>query len=137
MKLLFHSPDGRLTVEAEPKSIKGAFQAITEIRTFLVTEPCGICKSKATYPNLKTPKGYKYYEWVCADCGAVFQFGQKQESEELFPKRRDENGPLPNGGWSKYQAGQQGGQAPHNGSGHSQAPFREPQDYSQESEVPF
>lgn len=133
MKLIIDA-DGRLTAELEPKSIKDSFFAIGQVRAFLIAEPCGLCKSKNTYPNLKTPKGYKYYQWECGDCGAVFQFGQTQEGEHLFPKRNDGNGQaLPNKGWSKYKAGNQDQR---NGSAHSQEPSREPQDYPQE-EIPF
>lgn len=136
MKLIIKQ-DGSLEAHVEPKTIKDGFRAIGEVRAFLISEPCGCCKSKNTFPSFKTPKGYKYYQWECADCGAVFQFGQTQEGDNLFPKRNSQDGqPLPNRGWAKYQGGNQGSQAQSNSSGHSQEPRREPQDYSQE-EVPF
>lgn len=136
MKLIIKQ-DGTLEAHVEPKTIKDGFRAIGEVRAFLIAEPCGCCKSKNTFPSFKTPKGYKYYQWECADCGAVFQFGQTQEGDNLFPKRKDQNGAaLPNKGWAKYQDGHHG-QAQQSRNGHSQEPSREPQDYSQENEVPF
>lgn len=134
MKLIIKQ-DGSLEAHVEPKTIKDGFRAIGEVRAFLIAEPCGCCKSKNTFPSFKTPKGYKYYQWECADCGAVFQFGQNQEGDGLFPKRNDQNHqPLPNRGWSKYQGN---GQAPRNGQASgSQEPAREPESYPQE-ELPF
>lgn len=133
MKLTFKSPDGSLTVEAEPKTIKDGFDAIGQIKNLLMPEPCGCCKSKATYPASKTAGGYKFFEWVCPDCGAAMTLGEMKPEKggHLFVKRKDKDGNvLPNKGWSVYQGNGQR-EAPH-----SQEPNKEPQQYADE-EVPF
>ena len=106
MKLTFRSSDGSLTVEVEPKTIKDCFEAIGQVNDFLISEPCGCCKSKSTFPQAKHTKDYVFYEWKCRDCGATFSFGQAKEGGRLFPKRKDKNGAvLPNRGWFIYEAG--------------------------------
>ncbi len=132
MKIIFTSPNGQLTVEAEPKTIKDSFEAIGQINEFLIPGPCGCCKGINTYPNAKHTKEYVFFEHVCRDCGAAFSFGQAKEGGRLFPKRNDKDGkPLMNRGWSVYQGNGQ------HAAPQSQEPNREPQAYSQEEEVPF
>lgn len=135
MKLTYTSTDGSLKIEADPKSMKDAMDALGCIHEYLMPEPCGCCQSKDTYARKKTTGEYTYFQWACKKCGAEFYFGQYKEGGGLFPKRTDKEGPLPNRGWSVYKPNS-GHQAPAR-NGYSQEPAREPQDYSQENEVPF
>jgi hypothetical protein len=105
MKLTFRSADGSLTVEAEPKTIKDAFEAVGQVNEFLISEPCGCCKSVNTFPRAKHSGDYVFYEWCCRACGAAISFGQAKEGGRLFLKRNDKNkNPLPDKGWSVYKA---------------------------------
>jgi hypothetical protein len=52
-----------------------------------------------------------YYELVCRDCNAQFGFGQKKNGFDLFPKRKNDQGYLPNRGWSKWSGGNEKSEA--------------------------
>jgi hypothetical protein len=108
MKVILHSPDGNMTVEAEPKSILHAFEVIGQISEFLFPSVCGCCESGKTFPQAKHAQEYTFYQHVCRDCGATFSFGQTKLDGRLFPKLLDrDNNPLPNKGWSIYRGGRQ------------------------------
>ncbi len=135
MKLTFTSQDGSLKVEAEPKTMKDAFEAIGQVNEFLIAEPCGVCKKTGTYPRARKTKDYVFYEWFCPNCTATFMIHQSKEGGRLFTKRTDKDGKeLPNNGWSVYNPSRA---APSNNNAFGQEPAREPQSYSQEEEVPF
>jgi hypothetical protein len=43
-----------------------------------------------------------HYELICGACGGQFSFGQHKKGGSLFPKRKGDNGFLPNRGWHKW-----------------------------------
>jgi hypothetical protein len=54
---------------------------------------CGLCKSEAIVPIIRKSKDKKgkeftYYEMKCVDCNARLAFGQANDTENLFPKRK-------------------------------------------------
>jgi len=70
---------------------------------FEAASSCGCCQSRELRFRHRKAEKFDYYELVCSECGARFQFGQHQEGGGLFPKRRGEDGSsLPNHGWSKW-----------------------------------
>lgn len=143
MKLVFKSADGGLTVEADPKSFKDAFEACGQINELLIPGPCGKCNSKSTYPQAKHTKDYVFYEHKCRDCGATFSFGQTKEGGRLFPKLTDKEGhALPNKGWSVYQANGSSPSGSFGSDGYKDPPSRQANEpagrtHSSDDEVPF
>jgi hypothetical protein len=120
MKATYTSSNGRLQFAVEgatPKELFGELAAIQEV--FDAENRCGCCQSDDIHYRLRTSvaksgknagKSFDYYELVCMGCNARFSFGQTQEGGSLFPKRREDGKPLPNGGWSKYDANSAAGQ---------------------------
>ena len=130
-----------LQFEAESDTQKGLFEALANIdknfnEVFGETN-CGQCKSDNIYfkirdveaeekgedgkvkldPKTKKPKmkKYRYYEVACRDCWAALSFGQHQEGETLFPRRKLSDGTWDNThrGWKAYvKKGQNTGQTP-------------------------
>ena len=80
---------GETWIEVDCMSVKDAVQAISEYAEFFAEGECGLCKSRAVSPgHRRTKEGWNYYSMECLDCGARLDFGQTQEGERLFPKRR-------------------------------------------------
>ena len=108
MEAQYRAFNGRLVIKVEGANIKDIFKAISPIAEVLDQDQvCGACKS----PNIRlrhrvTTKGrdsFDYYELACGACSARLELGQLKQGGGLFPKRKDDNGYLPNFGWTKYQ----------------------------------
>lgn len=106
----------RLTFSVEANTQKELFEKVAEVDTFAEVfgiQQCGCCKNKnikfqvrLAEDKKKKGKYFKFYELLCSNfkCRAKFSFGQLQEGDRLFPKRKDENGEyLPNDGWVKFK----------------------------------
>ncbi len=100
MKALYTTANGRLKFELQAENVKDLFREVAQIEEIFDAEKkCGLCQSANIKPHYReTPDGYKFYELLCADCDAQFQFGQKKNTEALFPKRKEGTG-----GWKKYE----------------------------------
>jgi hypothetical protein len=109
VKCHYKTANNRITFEIEGGNQKAVFQGIADVQDVFETEDkCGLCNSTALRFRVrsvtKDGKQYKYFELVCSNCWARFDFGQNQVGETLFPKRQDKDGNyLPNRGWYKYQ----------------------------------
>jgi len=103
MKVHYRTGDGRITFEVEADGQKGVFKEIAKLQEVFEAEcACGACTStRIRFQHRKSGK-YDYFEMVCNDCRARFEYGQALEGGTLFPKRREKGKPLPNGGWTKF-----------------------------------
>ena len=103
MKIHWYSHDRRIAVEVEG-DMKEVFKQLASVQeVFDAESACGCCNSANIRYNHRNNEGNDYFEMVCNDCRARFQFGQiKKDKDALFPKRRDNGKLLPNGGWDLY-----------------------------------
>lgn len=110
MDLTYVSQCGRYTVRVSNPDVKTLFKAIASFQE--IFEHNSVVINGKTVPSadiqLRVRKAdkYEYYEAVYAGndpelFGYKLSFGQA-ESGGLFPKRRDDNGPIPNFGWHKW-----------------------------------
>src|SRR5688572_21338136 len=89
-----------LKFELVADNAKDLFQQVAEIQEVFEAETeCGLCHVEDIHYSYREVGAYKYYELRCGACGAQFQFGQKIQGGQLFPKRTKDKEPLPNGGW--------------------------------------
>lgn len=105
MKAHLKTKDGRITFEVEGGNQKELFEQIASVQeVFDIEQNCGCCESRAVRFQVREVDGHKFFEMVCNDCGARFQFGQTKQGNRLFPKSKAEDGSaLPNHGWAKWQ----------------------------------
>lgn len=106
MKVKYSSPDGRMEVEVEGDQ-KQVFRDISSFQEIFENLKCGKCGStniRLVVRNVtKGNKTYEYFEARCLDCGAKLEFGQSQDENTLFPKKKTEEGEWkPDGGWTKW-----------------------------------
>jgi len=102
MEAQLKAAGGRLAIKVEATTAKELFKAVASVDELFNGETsCGLCQSTDLRFVVREVDGNDYFELRCK-CGGKFQFGQKKKGGELFPKRRDDNGFLPNGGWAKY-----------------------------------
>ena len=107
---------GRFVVSQEGDNIKEAITGLVEsgAMEILSNNKCGVCGGEDVLPLMREvldpedKKGkatFKYFEMRCQSkgCWARLALGQKKTDNQLFPKKKDDNGNyLPNGGWEKY-----------------------------------
>jgi len=91
---------GKAWVEVDAVSAKDAIKAISPYYEVFGERQCGQCGSDDIGVNHRNTKGYDYYALKCYACGAQLDFGQHQEGETLFPKRK-----LPSGEWDSAKRG--------------------------------
>jgi len=129
MKVIF-KPNSQLAFELAGEDAKALFRQIAEVQEVFAAEAkCGLCGSLAIGYSHRHIDDYDYYELRCLDCRADFKFGQTKQGGRLFPKRTDDDRrPLPNGGWSRYEPGQQ---VEHKQVEQSKAPAPRPQQVAQ------
>lgn len=105
MNAKYLTENKRITIEIEGANVKEIFKNIGAVQEALDAEQgCGMpdCGCTKLHFQVRNVEGNEFYELVCAKCNARFEFGQHKKTPTLFPKRRDNGKPLPNGGWSKY-----------------------------------
>lgn len=111
MKYKYTTVDGRFGFEVDADNEKEFFSAIQHFEEIFVKNgKCGICSQPAEF-HVREADGYTFYEAWCSDykCKAKLQFGQKKQTNELFPRRKDEKtGELIGKfGWAQYQPNKQ------------------------------
>jgi hypothetical protein len=107
MKATLTVGDGALTFEVAGEKAKDIWAQVAQIQELFEAEiKCGLCACDELRYGHRVTKvgGFNYYELVCRACGGVFSFGQRRDTLDIFPKRRDADGkPLLNGGWRKWE----------------------------------
>lgn len=104
MKLTYTTKNGRVKVELEGESQKDIFEAISKFQEVFDETNCGKCQSENLRFVVRNVDDNLYYELRCLDCGARLSFGVNKKGGGLFPKRKDGDKWLPDGGWVKWNA---------------------------------
>jgi hypothetical protein len=103
MKAHLKGLGGRLVVEVEAANVKELFKGLAEVQEILdADQVCGACNSTAIRFNVRTVEKYTYFELKCESCHAALAFGQKQDGEGLYPKRKKDGVELANRGWGRF-----------------------------------
>jgi len=87
-------------IEVEADNVKQAMRELSPYYDVLAETACGRCQSGELALNHRKASGYDYYSLMCRSCGCQLDFGQHQEADTLFPKRK-----LPDGTWDKQHMG--------------------------------
>lgn len=102
MKVNYTSKNGRVSVELEGDGQRDIFEQISRFQEVFEEASCGKCGSENIKFVVRNVDDNMYYELRCADCGARLSFGAHKKGGGLFPKRKDGDNWLPNGGWVKW-----------------------------------
>lgn len=115
MKLSYTTNNGRMTVELESDSQAGLFKEIASFQEIFEINTCGKCGcSDIQYVVRKDSEENEYFELRCnsetggpngTPCRARFSLGQnKKPKGSLFPKRKDGEKYLNDGGWLRWNS---------------------------------
>ena len=102
MKLNYTTKNGRLSVGIEAESQRELFSELNKFQEVFENEACGKCKGDDIQYVVRTVDDNQYYELKCKSCGAKLAFGSHKKGGGLFPKRKDGDAWLPDGGWMKW-----------------------------------
>lgn len=84
------------------KGHKDLFATLASFGEVFGEEACGKCNSKDVSFVVRTIDDNVYHEKRCNGCYAKLSFGSHKKGDTLFPKRKEGDTWLPNGGWMKY-----------------------------------
>lgn len=114
MKLSYTTNNGRMTVELEADSQAGLFKEIAQFQEIFEINTCQKCGcSDVQYIVRQDKDENEYFELRCNSkdgnngkpCRAKFTFGQaKKPKGTLFPKRKDGETWLNDGGWLRWNS---------------------------------
>lgn len=106
MKLEYASKNNRFKVCIEGESQRDVFEAISSFQEVFEEDTCGKCGSQDIKYVTRNVDDNIYYELRCnnAGCRAKMAFGANKKGGSLFPKRKDGENWLPDGGWVKWNA---------------------------------
>ena len=104
MKLKYTTSNGKISVEFDGDSQKDLFGQIASFQEVFEEVKCGKCGSENLRFIVRTVDENDYYELRCLYCGAKLAFGVNKKGGGLFPKRKDGDAWLPNGGWVKWNS---------------------------------
>lgn len=93
---------GDFEFEIEGSGEKEIFKEIGKIQETFGHKACGACKSTELRYLVRNVDDNDFFEVLCQKCGAKLAFGQHKKGGTLFPKRKDGENYLPNGGWTKW-----------------------------------
>jgi hypothetical protein len=104
VKAHYRTANGRVTVEVDGGNVKEIVKNIAIVQEVFESETdCGCCKSARVRFQVRENDGNEFYELLCIECSARFEFGQHKKTPTLFPKRKDGEKVLPNRGWAKWE----------------------------------
>lgn len=104
MKLNYTTANGRLSVELEGETQCDLFEELGSFQEVFDQCQCGKCQSTNLRFVTRVVDDNPYHELKCNDCHAKLQFGKNKKGGGLFPKRKDDNGFLPDNGWVRWNA---------------------------------
>jgi hypothetical protein len=102
MKVTYTTKNNRLKVEIEGESQKDVFESLAKFQEVFDENACGKCESENLKFVVRNVDDNLYYEIRCMDCGAKLAFGVHKKGGGLFPKRKEGDNWLPDGGWTKW-----------------------------------
>lgn len=130
MKATIKLAGGSRLIEVEGVSQKDLFEEMAKAHEVFGEATCGLCGSTNIRPVVRVVDKFRFYEYSCQEpgCWAKLSFGQAQEGDGLFPKRKllpngkpDKDGEFgPHKGWTKYR-----------GEGHEEPPKSVPQGHDE------
>jgi len=115
MKFNYTTADERMSVEIEGEDQKSIFQQIGQFQEVFENNECMKCHDTNVKFVTREVEGNTYYELRCSKCGAKLSFGAHKLGGTLYPKRTagkndqsglEEGSYLPDGGWMKWDKGQ-------------------------------
>lgn len=89
-------------VEANGDTQTDVFEQLSSMQEVFGSTTCGKCKSTDVQFVVRDVDENKYFELRCKKCFARLSFGQHKKGGGLFPKRKDGDKYLPDGGWLKW-----------------------------------
>lgn len=95
-----------LQLELEAPNQKELFRALANVQEVFGNFRCGKCKKTNLKFVVRTVDDNDYYELHCQDCFAKLGFGSHKKGDTLFPKRKDDDGYLPDNGWLRWDKDQ-------------------------------
>lgn len=104
MKLTYTTPNRRITAEFEADTQRELFAQISKFQEVFEEDKCGKCQGENLKFIVRTVDDNEYFEVRCSDCGAKLAFGAMKKGGGLFPKRKDGDTWLPDGGWQKWNS---------------------------------
>lgn len=104
MKLTYTTNNRRITAEFEADTQRELFAQISKFQEVFEEDKCGKCQGENLKFCVRTVDDNEYFELRCADCGAKLAFGSMKKGGGLFPKRKDGDSWLPDGGWQKWNS---------------------------------
>lgn len=104
MQLTAQTHNGRMSAVLEGETVADVFRKVAEFHdVFEVANACGKCNKDNIKFQVRNVDDNDYFELVCLDCWAKFQFGQHKKGGGLFPKRKDSEGKIRGtNGWTRY-----------------------------------
>lgn len=91
---------GPVEFRFQADTVKQIFAGLAALRQVFEVDACGECDSKKVAPNHREYEGNSFYSYVCGECGAQLDVGQKRDDRNLFLKRKDKDGePIGKDGW--------------------------------------
>ena len=104
MRLSYTTKNNRLQVEIEGESQRDLFNELNKFQEVFENDVCGKCQGEDIQYVVRTVDDNQYYELKCKSCGAKLAFGSHKKGGGLFPKRKEVDTWLPDGGWMKWNA---------------------------------
>jgi len=104
MKVVYTTKNGRISTEIEGDSQRDLFEGIARFQEIFEESKCGKCGNDDIQFVTRNVDDNLYYELRCKACGAKLAFGANKKGGGLFPKRKDGDTWLPDGGWLKWNA---------------------------------
>jgi hypothetical protein len=104
VKAHYRTRNGQVTIEVDGGNVKEIVKNIAVVQEVFESETeCGLCNSPKVRFQVRENDGNEFYEILCIECGARFEFGQHKKTPTLFPKRKDGATVLPHRGWAKWE----------------------------------
>jgi hypothetical protein len=104
MKVNYQTGNGRLSVALEGDGQADIFHEISRFQEVFEQNTCGKCGNEDIRFVVRNNDDNLYHELHCKDlgCRAKLAFGAHKKGGGLFPKRKDGDDWLPNGGWVRW-----------------------------------
>lgn len=104
MKVVYTTRNGRMSTEIEGDSQRDIFEGIARFQEIFEESKCGKCGNDDIQFITRNVDDNMYYELRCKSCSAKLTLGVHKKGGGLFPKRKDGDTWLADGGWLKWNA---------------------------------
>jgi hypothetical protein len=106
MKVEYTSKNNRFKLLIEGESQRDVFETVSSFQEVFEEDTCGKCGSQDIKFVTRNVDDNIYYELRCnaPNCRAKLAFGANKKGGGLFPKRKDGDTWLADGGWLKWNS---------------------------------